>query len=132
LASVAQIDGGASDEQGNCGMSIESEVNALILFEERLLDEWRWDEWLDLFANEATYWIPIKVDVDPKMSPSIIFEDKEMMTVRVEQLARQKRLSQTPRSQTMHQITNTEIIIGDSQEAVRRFFSDTFSRRDKR
>jgi benzoate/toluate 1,2-dioxygenase subunit beta len=118
---MAQFDGCASHGKGNRGMNTESEVHKLVLYEARLLDEWRWDDWLDLFSDDAIYWIPIKEDVDPKLSPSIIFEDKEMLTVRIEQLARQKRLAQTPRSQTIHQITNLEVTSADSQASTVRY-----------
>ena len=36
----------------------QAAAEAFLLHEARLLDEARWDEWLALFTDDATYWVP--------------------------------------------------------------------------
>ena len=37
---------------------LEREVAALINREAMLLDRRRWDEWIDLYTEDAVYWVP--------------------------------------------------------------------------
>jgi ethylbenzene dioxygenase subunit beta len=37
-----------------------TEVEAFILREARLLDEQRYADWLELFAEDAIYWVPTR------------------------------------------------------------------------
>ena len=45
--------------------SHRTEVEPLILHEARLLDDGRYREWLDLYTDEAIYWIPLSRFDDP-------------------------------------------------------------------
>ncbi|CAN5704756.1 hypothetical protein BH09PSE5_BH09PSE5_49020 [soil metagenome] len=85
------------------------QINDLILLEARLQDEWRLDEWLELYAHDARYWIPIEDKGDPETVASLVYETRQILELRVEQLMRQERLSQTPRSEIMRTISNIEI-----------------------
>src|ERR1700733_14431407 len=42
---------------------LQREVEALFTKEVELLDERRYDEWLDLFSEDARYWMPIARNV---------------------------------------------------------------------
>ncbi len=95
------------------------ELNALILREARLLDDRQLDDWLALFDADATYWLPIDDTTDPVMYPSIIYEDRLTLSMRVEQLMRQKRVAQSPRSETMHQIANIELTVRGGSASAR-------------
>lgn len=84
-------------------------IGDLILEEARLLDEWRLDEWLALYASDARYWLPIDESADPNVVTSLVYETRQILELRVEQLMRQDRHSQTPRSELMRTISNVEI-----------------------
>lgn len=88
----------------------DRQIIASIYREARLLDDWQLDEWLELFADDGIYWIPVDPDSNPREVPSIIYDDKVGLEIRVEQLLRQNRLSQTPRSETLRAISNVEIL----------------------
>ncbi|MSQ70813.1 MAG: hypothetical protein EXR27_05925 [Betaproteobacteria bacterium] len=97
----------------------ESELQRLILREARLLDDWQLDEWLALFDERATYWLPIDDSTDPKLYPSIIHEDRTTLAMRVEQLMRHKRIAQSPQSQMLHQVSNVELALEGNTASAR-------------
>jgi len=101
--------------------NVQSEITDFLILEARLLDDWKLDEWLALYDDKAIYWIPIDEHSDPNISPSIIYEKKKILLLRVEQLMREKRLSQTPRSEIMHQISNITIDEGEHNQAAARY-----------
>lgn len=94
-------------------------LNELILREARLLDDQQLDDWIALFDADATYWLPIDDTTDPVMYPSIIYEDRLTLSMRVEQLMRQKRVAQSPRSETLHQISNVELTVRGGTASAR-------------
>jgi 3-phenylpropionate/cinnamic acid dioxygenase small subunit len=60
----------------------------LVALEARLLDEARYTEWLDLFADDGYYWIPLTVgQQDPLYAASLMYEDKLMLRMRTERIA---------------------------------------------
>lgn len=88
----------------------DQQIYKAIYKEARLLDDWLLDDWVDLFEEDAIYWVPLDPDSNPREVPSIFYDDKVGMQIRVEQLLRQNRLSQTPRSETIRAISNIEIL----------------------
>jgi 3-phenylpropionate/cinnamic acid dioxygenase small subunit len=74
-----------------------------VVREARLLDEQRFDEWLDLFAEDAHYWMPLEWNQkDPVLACSLLYEDKLLLQIRVQRLAGQRTFSQKPKSRCHH------------------------------
>lgn len=87
-----------------------SEAEALVLREARLLDEQRYPEWLELFADDAVYWIPTRPNQEsPHEALSIIYEPKSLLAVRVERLSRREMHVQSPPSRTVHHVSAIEL-----------------------
>lgn len=87
-----------------------SDVEALILREARLLDEQRYGEWLELFAEDAIYWIPTGgSQASPHEALSIIYETRTLLAVRVERLTRREMHVQSPPSRTVHHVSAIEV-----------------------
>ncbi len=82
-------------------------VSDLLFLEARLLDEGRFDEWLDLFTDDALYWLPITGD-GPR-EPSLIKDSKTGMEERVFRLTKTLAHAQNPPSRTQHDVTNVEV-----------------------
>lgn len=101
--------------------NIEAQVGSLLLREAQLLDDWQLDEWLGLYTEDAIYWLPMDENADPRVIPSIIHESKQILEVRVEQLMRQNRHAQAPRSEMMRMITNMVVSPVDSDNATARY-----------
>jgi len=71
--------------------------------EARLLDEQRFDDWLNLFTEDGHYWMPLAPgQQDPRLHTSLLYEDKLLLRVRVERLAGARTFSQQPRSRSHH------------------------------
>jgi benzoate/toluate 1,2-dioxygenase beta subunit len=98
------------DEQELVNQSIRLECEALLFREARLLDEAKFDAWLELFTSNCLYWIPSILDGgDPRREVSIAFDDKRRLEDRVFWLQCGFAYAQTPRSRTSRMISNIEI-----------------------
>ena len=61
-----------------------------VLREARLLDQQRWEDWLDLFAEDGHYWMPVEWgQTDPRLTTSLMYEDKLLLRVRERHLRRE-------------------------------------------
>jgi benzoate/toluate 1,2-dioxygenase beta subunit len=74
--------------------------------EAALLDQRRFDEWLELYADDALYWVPQGEDPDPARSVSIAYDDRRRLHERVVRLTSGFAYSQDPPSRTCHVIGN--------------------------
>ena len=75
-----------------------------IVHEARLLDEQRFDEWLELFTEGGRYWVPLAgAAQDPGAAQNALAdEDRLLLSLRVERLKNPKAHSQHPRSRSQH------------------------------
>jgi p-cumate 2,3-dioxygenase subunit beta len=90
---------------------LEREVEDFIVREAALLDEWRLDEWLTLFTEDARYLVP-STDTpaaDPKEALAIINDDMARLRGRVERLKSRHAHREFPWSRTRRFITNVRI-----------------------
>lgn len=86
-----------------------AEAEAFLYRETRLIDERRLEEWLELFAPDGRYWLPLVDDADPEWEPSVIYDDRLQLEKRVYQLVHQRHLGQSPASRTVHLVSNVEV-----------------------
>ncbi len=94
------------------------EAAAFLFHEGRLLDELRLDEWLELFAEDALYWLPIN-DAGADRDTSLIRDGDVRRKERVFRLLKTPLPSQTPPSRTLHQIGNVVVEAGADADSVR-------------
>jgi len=86
------------------------QLSDFVYAEARLLDEQRFDAWLDLFTDDARYWMPLAPgQQDPLLHASLLYEDKLLLRVRVERLAGARTFSQQPRSRCHHLLQQPSI-----------------------
>ena len=86
-----------------------AEIEDFLFHEARLLDERRFEAWLELFAPDGLYWLPLDPDADPTHEPSILYDDAQGRAYRVHQLLHQPHYSQMPASRTVHFVTNVQL-----------------------
>ena len=88
------------------------QVEDFMFLEAELLDEWRLKEWLDLFAQDAIYYVPA-TDVRPDASPDTdlfyVADDRFRLEQRVERLLKRTAHAEYPRSKTRHLVSNVRI-----------------------
>lgn len=96
-------------------------IQKLILREAQLLDAGQLDDWLALYTEDATYWLPIDEHADPLKDSSVIYDNRERLAMRVEQIMRQNRVAQSPASNTLRMVSNIDIEDTSADTATARF-----------
>ena len=75
--------------------------------EARLLDEQRYEEWLTLFTEDATYWVPLEQSQkNPHETSSLIYDDRTLLELRVRQFRHPRAHARAPLPRTVHQVGN--------------------------
>lgn len=85
------------------------EAEALLFLEADLLDEGRLQDWLGLYTEDATYWIPGEHDGDPALRTSIAYDDRTLMEDRVWRLSSGSAQAQLPASKTVRVVANVRL-----------------------
>jgi|SRR5690625_674813 len=102
--------------------------------EAQLLDELRFEEWLDLFAEDGYYWMPLTHgQTDPVLEGSLLYEDTLLLRIRIERLAGQRTFSQQPKSRCHHLLQQPRVIDFDpnaTEHQVKTSFIYTETRGD--
>ena len=94
-----------------------SEVEQFLYHEAWLLDRRRLDEWLGLFADDATYWIPLQASQsDPLTASSMVYDDRRLLEIRVRQFQHPRAHARMPAPRTVHQISNVHVLEAEGDE----------------
>jgi len=94
----------------------DQELIDFVVREARLIDQQRFDEWLDLYADDAYYWMPLEWNqTDPRLTCSLMYEDKLLLSIRVERLKGARTFSQKPKSRCHHVLQTPQV---DSRDAT--------------
>ncbi|HKF97874.1 MAG TPA: aromatic-ring-hydroxylating dioxygenase subunit beta [Steroidobacteraceae bacterium] len=87
-------------------MSAAADLATLTQFvydEARLIDEKRFEEWYELFTDDAYYWMPLtRGQPDGDNHTSLLYEDKLLLRVRIDRLKNPHSFSQQPPSFCQH------------------------------
>jgi benzoate/toluate 1,2-dioxygenase beta subunit len=93
------------------------EIEQFLYREARLLDEHKLENWLQLYTEDATYWVPLeRGQEDPWNTSSIIFDDHTLLEIRVRQYAHPRAHARLPAAHTCHQVGNVVILESDGSE----------------
>ncbi len=88
-----------------------------VYLEARLIDEKRFDEWYDLFTEDAWYWIPlVPGQQDALVHTSLMYEDKLLLKLRIERLRHPRSHSQRPESRCLHVLQRPEVERADADK----------------
>jgi benzoate/toluate 1,2-dioxygenase beta subunit len=81
-----------------------------IIHEARLLDERKFRDWMALFADDGTYWVPaVPGQQSPFDQASLFYDDRDLMKTRVDRLEHPRIHVQTPPSRTAHLVGNVVV-----------------------
>jgi 3-phenylpropionate/cinnamic acid dioxygenase small subunit len=87
--------------------------------EARLLDTQQFEAWLELFTDDATYWIPLERNQkDPLETSSIIHDDRTLLELRVKQARHPRAHARQPLARTVHQVGNVMVEEGADEVKV--------------
>ena len=88
----------------------DQELAGFVVHEARLIDQHRFEEWLDLFADDGYYWMPLEWgQTDPRLTTSLMYEDKLLLRIRIERLKGNRTFSQKPKSRCHHVLQMPQI-----------------------
>lgn len=109
------------------------EVEQFLYRQSELLDGKAWQDYIDLFADDGLYWMPVSRDqTDWESWPSIFIEDKAMMQIRMGRVMHPNAWSQAPLWATSHVVGNVTIeSIADDGIVARSRFHMMELRRDE-
>ena len=89
-----------------------ADIEDFLFAEADLLDEWRLPEWLELFTEDAIYYVP-STDVAPDSSPDknlfYVADDRFRLSERVKRLMKRTAHAEFPHSRTRHLVSNVRI-----------------------
>jgi 3-phenylpropionate/cinnamic acid dioxygenase small subunit len=89
--------------------------------ETRMLDEGKYDTWLELWLEDGHYWMPLDYrQDDPHLVSSLLYEDIFMLKLRVERLNGARTFSQKPKSRCHHVIQRPFVDVLDNENGVYR------------
>jgi 3-phenylpropionate/cinnamic acid dioxygenase small subunit len=110
------------------------QLMGFVVAEAALLDELRFDDWLQLFTDDGHYWMPLAHgQTDAKLHASLLYEDKLLLLVRVARLHGARTFSQQPASRCHHLLQQPVVTARDEAAGVytcRTAFHYVESRRD--
>jgi len=91
-----------------------------------LLDEHQYEKWLDLFTEDASYWMPIRRNVATQeigtelttegADLSWYSDDKATLQQRVTQIRTGQHWADEPRSRVSHFVSNVRVLADDGKE----------------
>ncbi len=95
-------------------------VESFLFREADLLDAWALDEWLALFAEDATYEVPPtdKRDGDFRDTLFLIADDMQVLRGRVERLESDKAYAEHPRSRTRRFVSNVQVRAREGRDLI--------------
>jgi 3-phenylpropionate/cinnamic acid dioxygenase small subunit len=102
---------------------LKEEIEAFLYREAELLDDRQYEAWLDLFTDDAHYFMPMRRNV-PHDEPEREFtragadvswfdEGKDTLTRRVRQILTGIHWAEEPPSRTCHMISNVQVLTAD-------------------
>jgi 3-phenylpropionate/cinnamic acid dioxygenase small subunit len=101
----------------------DAEAARLLYEEARRLDSGEWDAWLDLYTEDALFWMPAWRDeteptADPDRELSLIYySGRRNLEDRVWRARSGLSVASSPRPRTVHLVTNVLVLRGGAEEA---------------
>lgn len=93
-------------------------ARAFVEHEVRQIDDGHLYDWLELFADPCLYWVPIGDDDQPGVQAALVRDDALALEERVHHLMETPFPSQSPRSRTLHLVTNVTVDLDDAESDV--------------
>jgi 3-phenylpropionate/cinnamic acid dioxygenase small subunit len=94
---------------------LRAEIEEFLFHEAELLDSGRFQEWLDLLADDILYQMPVRMTreraqgADLSEEMQFFWDDKATLTLRVERLKTEFAWAEDPPSRTRHFVSNVRV-----------------------
>ena len=94
-----------------------AEAEQFLIQEARLLDDRKFHDWMALFTDDGTYWVPaVPNQSSPFNQASLFYDDRDLMKTRIDRLGHPAIHIQTPPSRTAHIIGNVTVEAADQDK----------------
>lgn len=108
---------------GEVGLETWFEVHHLLVAEAELLDDRRFDEWLELFTEDVEYVAPVRVlkkNPGPDVVDANLLFDENLtsLTLRVKRLATDVAWAEDPPSLTRRMVSNVRVRPGAAEDEL--------------
>jgi 3-phenylpropionate/cinnamic acid dioxygenase small subunit len=110
----------ADQHEAMAQLLLEREVANFLYHEAEVLDERRYEEWLDLLADDVRYWMPIRRNVKlgelereftrEGQDVNWFDEGKDTLTRRVQQILTGVHWAEEPLSRLCHMVSNVQLL----------------------
>lgn len=94
----------------------QSELAEFVAHEYLLLDQARYADWLALFSPDGHYWLPCSAEQTDPGEPSLAYEDRLMLSIRIERLSHPQAHSQHPPSRSLHVLQASRLVSSDQAD----------------
>lgn len=114
-------------------MTNYDKIQAFVYQEARHLDDKQWDEWLELYDEKVTFWMPSWDDEDNLTTNHeteislIYYPNRNGLEDRVFRIRTERSSATLPDTRTSHNCTNLEILEENNDEVKIRFNWNTLS-----
>jgi len=98
---------------------MQTQISNFIHHENELLDQRKYSEWVDLFAEDGVYWVPGVDTADPSGSVNLIYDTKPRLQERLLRMDGRMFWAQQPPSLMTRLIGNIQVEGGPDQPAAR-------------
>jgi benzoate/toluate 1,2-dioxygenase beta subunit len=99
------------------GADTQREIEQFLYRQADLLDRGQWTDFIDLFAADGVYWMPASPEQTTGDGvPSIFYEDRDLMRVRMKRVTHPHAWSQAPDWGTNHVVSNVMIESEDARK----------------
>ena len=108
----------------NIDADLKHDVVDLISWETTLLDRREWDDWIDLFAEDAVYWVPSWIDEELTVSDPVTqlnlmyFHNRGGIEDRVFRIESRDSYASQPLDRTVHIVSNILVAGVDGDEVT--------------
>lgn len=86
-----------------------AQAESWLYHEAQLIDEYRLNDWLALFSEDALYWLPIDETAQPGRTVALICDNSLRRRERVYRLLETGAHAQEPVSRTLHMVANVQV-----------------------
>jgi len=98
---------------------LQHRIEQFLFTEAQLLDHWQWDRWLELFADDILYWMPVRKnrlrrqrnqdEVPQGIEMAHFYDDFDSLRIRVSQMQSGTHWAEDPPSRCRHLVTNVRV-----------------------
>jgi biphenyl 2,3-dioxygenase beta subunit len=100
-------------------MLLQHRIEKFLYSEAELLDHWQWSKWLELFADDVLYWMPVRKnrlrrqrdqdEVPQGIEMAHFYDDIKSLQLRVNQMHSGTHWAEDPPSRCRHLVTNVRV-----------------------